>query len=296
MYHIIVNESKFNDKNRGILDTVKNVFKKAGKELKIHFTCFVGHAKEIAQSLTSDGAEKVVISMGGDGTLHEVVNGIVDFDKTTIGLIPFGTGNDFASTLNLPLDVEKSSQIVLDNNVQYVDFIELASGLRSINAVGMGIDVDVLKRTYSTNKQGKMKYFFSLLDCLMKFKSYDINLILEDGTKEEHKGLIAACGNGKRIGGGIKVFPEAKVDDGLMDVIVVDYISKIQLLGALLKLMRGKINKIKQAKVMRCTHVEFQSPEDTTIEAEGELYEGMQLNATLIANKLKFLLPKKIIT
>ena len=79
-----------------------------------------------------------------DGTLHDIINGIKDFDNCALGLIPFGTGNDFAEAAGIPLDPVKAAEIIAFRAPQKIDYIELSSGLRSINSVGMGIDPGIL--------------------------------------------------------------------------------------------------------------------------------------------------------
>ena len=106
--------------------------------------------------------------------------------------------------------------------------------------------------------------------------------------------MIAALGNGSTFGGGIKMFPTAKFDDGYMDLVVVDYVSKFRMVIAFLKLVLGKAHKIKEATYVKCKSVKF-IPEGRmpTIQIEGELYDDVPLEAHIVAGKLKFFLPKK---
>lgn len=287
MYYIIANEIHFKKKNANKLDTVKEVFDRAGIEYKVLFTTHKGHAAEYAKSITA-GQGNTLIAMGGDGTLHEILNGFENFEGNALGLIPFGTGNDFAAAAGIPLDVKQAAEKIAFRAPTYIDFIQLSSGLRSLNVVGMGIDVDVLERTYAGKFHGKSKYFRSLIASLFKFKS--CNFTVEyDGRTEKRYGLIAALGNGKQFGGGIKICPDAKIDDGYMDMIIVDYISRPKLISALLKLMRGKVNSIKEATVARVKSAKFimDNPE-FTIQAEGELYKNVTIDAHIVTDKLKF--------
>ena len=226
--------------------------------------------------------------MGGDGTLHEILNGFVDFEKNNLGLIPFGTGNDFAAVAKIPTDTKKATELILNGTPSPIDYIEFDGGLRSLNAFGMGIDVDVLKRTYSKNSVKRSKYLKAFIVCLAKFKSHNFT-IRYNGVEERHFGMIAAVGNGRQFGGGIKLFPEAKIDDGYLDLCIVDFISKPKVLGAFIKLMRGKINKIKQATVVRVKEVEFvPDSQNFTFQADGELYENIPVRAKIVEGKLNF--------
>lgn len=167
VYEIIVNAARCPAKH---IEAVTGVFKNAGKQYRLHYTDHKGHATGIARQLTSSKEECALVVMGGDGTLHEVLNGISDFEKCSLGLIPSGTGNDFAVAAGIPKDVKKAAEIIALRAPSSIDYIELTNGLKSINAVGMGIDVDVLKHAYAKGG-GKGKYLSSLIYCLRHFKA-----------------------------------------------------------------------------------------------------------------------------
>ncbi|MDE7168008.1 MAG: diacylglycerol kinase family lipid kinase [Clostridia bacterium] len=291
MYYIIANETHLKGKGIQRLETVKKVFDVAGKKYEVLLTQKEGDAKRHAERITSLNEESTIIAMGGDGTLHDILNGIKDFDKCSVGLIPFGTGNDFAATAKIPNDVKKAAEIIAFKAPKSIDFIELASGLRSINSIGMGLDVDILKRVYSRKMRGHTKYARALIPCLLHFKSCNFT-IKYDGKEEKHFGLISAVGNGKQLGGGIKLFPHAEIDDGYLDLLIVDYISKPKMIGAFIKLMLGKIDKIKKVTFVKTKAVTFvHEDENYTLQAEGELYDNVPLDAHIVENKLKFYLP-----
>lgn len=273
------------------LETVKKVFDVAGKDYEVLLTRKKDDAKLHAERITSSGEECTIIAMGGDGTLHDILNGIKNFDKCSLGLIPFGTGNDFAATAKIPKSVKEAAEIIAFKAPKYIDFIELSSGLRSINSVGMGIDVDILRRVYKKNMHGHTKYLRALIPSLMRFKSCNFTLKYE-GKVERHYGLIAALGNGKQFGGGITMFPHAEIDDGYLDLAIVDYISKPKMIGAFFKLLLGKVDKIKKVTFVKTKAATFiHEDENYTLQAEGELYDNVPFEAHIVENKLKFYLP-----
>ena len=290
MYYVIAHKLHAEGKNARKIETIKSVLERAGKEYEVLYTEYKGHATELAEKITSDGEDNVIIAAGGDGTLHEILNGFKDFSKNNLGLVPFGTGNDFAEGAGVPLNVKEATEIIAFRAPQYIDFIELSSGLRSLNAVGMGIDVDVLQRAYASKFKGRTKYLRAFVKSLFKFQSCNFTVEYEDEV-ERHFGMIAALGNGKQIGGGIKLFPDAKIDDGYMDLFIVDFISRPKMFKAFLKLMRGKVNSVKEAKAVRVKSAKFiADSEDYFIQAEGELYKNMPIDAHVVSGKLKFYL------
>lgn len=293
MYHLIVNGNARDEKAADKLETVLHVFEIAGKEIEVHKTERAGHAKQIARDLTKDGAFAHLIAMGGDGTLHEVLNGITDVENCSLGLIPIGTGNDFAETAGIGMDVKTAAETIAFRAPTAIDFIELDSGLRSINAVGMGIDVDVLERTLTGKKTGRNKYFSAFMKSLRHYKPTEFTASWDGSEPRKYKGLIACLGNGRQIGGGIRLFPDAVIDDGYMDLFVVDYLSRFKTLVAFLKLVTGKVNKVKEVTHVRCKTASLMPISgQVTIQAEGEIYKNHPINAHIVAGKLKFYLPK----
>ena len=285
--HIIVNAARTGEKK---IAKVCARFAAAGVQTEVHRTLRKGHAAEIAAEITSRGERLTIAVMGGDGTLHEVLNGMRDFENCALGLLPCGTGNDFAVAAGIPKNLNRAADIIARGTPSKTDYIELSNGLKSINAVGMGIDVDVLKRAYGRGDVGKGKYLSALVYCLKHFESYNFT-VEYDGKKEKHFGLIAALGNGRQIGGGIKLFPEAKLNDGYMDILLVDYLSKFKTVFAFIKLMLGKINAIKEVTFARVKQARFETEKPCSIQAEGEIYDGVTLDAHIVEGGLKFFLP-----
>lgn len=292
MYHIIANSGNNDPKKTKQIEAVKSVFEKAGKEVIIHLTDHPHHATEIARQLTNSGEYADIIAMGGDGTLHEVFNGIQNVENCSLGLIPLGTGNDFADANKIPKKPIAAAEMIIGNAAKPIDYIELSSGLRSINSVGTGIDVDVLKYAYASKNKKRNKYLSALLKALRYFKCTNFKVSWDGGEEKAYNGMIACLGNGTTFGGGIKMFPTAKIDDGFMDLAVVSYISKLRMVIAFIKLMLGKTHKIKEATYVKCKSVKF-IPENElpTIQAEGELYDNVPLEAHIVEGKLKFYLP-----
>lgn len=291
MFHLIVNANDLQGKKQKKIAAIEKVFNRAGKKYEIFYTEYKGHAKKIAEEITSKLDGGAIIAVGGDGTLHEVFNGIRDLGKFSLGVIPIGSGNDFAKAVGISSDCTKAAEVVAFRAPVAIDYIQLESGLRSINSVGFGIDVDVLKYAYSGKRRGHKKYLFALLKAVRRFSGYKFTVKV-NGEEKKKFGFIAAMGNGSTLGGGIKLFPSAKVDDGKMNLICVDYLSKWKILGAFIKLMRGKVDKIKGAECAECTECEIiPDGENFSLQAEGEIYDDIPVKAKLVAGGLKFYLP-----
>ena len=141
MYRIIVNPIAGKGKAVEVLATVEGIFAKRGVEYSVYKTEKCGDATKITEELTKNGADLVVL--GGDGTFNEVLNGIVDFENTTVGFVPCGTGNDYVKATDIPTNPEKAAERRLNGKIGYTDFIEM-NGKRCLNVAGGGMDTDVL--------------------------------------------------------------------------------------------------------------------------------------------------------
>lgn len=287
-YHVIVNGAKLRGKNARKLRAAEKIFSGAGLDYTVHRTERKDHESEITKAVTGGGGENCIIVMGGDGTLHKVLNSFENFENNCLALIPLGTGNDFAAAAGIPRNVKKAAKLIATKNAGFVDFIEFSNGLRSINAAGAGIDVDVLNRVYDRDGRKKSSYFRAFVKSLIKFESIDYT-VNYDGNERTSHGLIALVGNGRQIGGGIKVCPAADVADGMLDVLIIDYISRIKLIGAFTMLMLGKLDKVKQVTAAKCKSVTFTFGGSRTVQADGELYDGLKFEARIVENKLKFI-------
>lgn len=294
MIYLIANEKHVKGKNSKKLDIVRGVFDRAGKKYEVLLTHKTGDAKAHAERITADGEKNIVVALGGDGTLHDIINGFKDFENNSLGLIPLGTGNDFAATAEIPLDVKQAAEIIAFRQPVPIDFIEFSSGLRSINIAGMGIDVDVLERVYSGNMTGKSKYAKALVSSLKHFSSRKFT-VKYDETEEELFGLICAICNGRQLGGGMKICPQAKLNDGYIELFLCDYISKSRIVGMFLKLMTGNVRKIKEARSIKVKSATIiPHAEDYYLQADGEIYPNVPFDVYVVSDKLKFYLPAKI--
>ena len=157
-----------------------------------HLTRARGDATAIARQLTSGPEETDIVAMGGDGTLHEVLNGLCDPFRARLGLIPCGSGNDFAATAGIPTDPARALGIIRSGEAKPTDYLECA-GVRGINAIGTGIDVDILRR-YAAMKRlkGSAAYLASLILTVLDYKPRRFSEV-DDGRALPHVALIACA-------------------------------------------------------------------------------------------------------
>lgn len=329
MLDFIVNVKAGNGKALAQKSKIEKLLLLRGIKHRFHETSAPKNAVEITKNLCENGATDV-IAVGGDGTANEVLNGL-NVSTTNFGIIPCGSGNDFAATVGIPKNTEKALDIILSGKTKPTDFF-VCDGVRGLNAVGTGIDVDILERT-AKNKilKGKIKYFASLIVSLMKFDFCEFKIKKcgdftspeqnenqtsvfaaatdicdgelgkndQSGTAEKgnflsgekRSALIACCGNGKRIGGGISVCPEAYVDDGKLDFIIVDSMKRSRIPGALVKLMQGKILSLDECGFKRVDEAVLSFDKKPPVQIDGEIYYDLEFNVHVEKGKLKLFRP-----
>lgn len=284
LYHLIVNPDAGKHKTLRAARTVADYFDEKEREYVIHEMTskqiLRSTIKDLSAPLGDGETKRNVIVVGGDGTMHAVLNALEDISSVNLGLIPAGTGNDFAAALKLPSDPKKAAEIILNGEAQNMDYLEVG-GVRCMNVGGLGIDVDVLRRYNKSQKiHGKLKYMRCLIQSVLHFKGNDI-IIETDGRSEKHRAFLAVACNGSQIGGGIKICPAAVAGDGLIDVCVVDMVRGFKIIGAFIKLLKGKILEYKKTTHFRCTSVRFEIPGGAIVQLDGELYDGLDFSAQL---------------
>lgn len=285
MHHIILNPVAGHKKAIKNLEVAERILKERNLEYAVHQSAAERDAEAIARDLTAQGATEIIV-IGGDGTLHEVLNGIVDPTQCRLGLIPSGTGNDFAEKAGIAFDTETAVKNILDGQARDTDYLEVG-GVRCMNVAGFGIDVDVLERCKRGKMKGKPKYLLSLIQSLFSFKG--ISIEMQNGEdKKEYCALIAAVCNGSQFGGGIQICPTAVVDDGKMNVIVVDDIKGVfKIIKAFMILMKGGILEYPKTTSFLCEKIRFVPKKPCTVQLDGELYKELDFDVTLCKG-LKF--------
>ena len=272
MYHIILNPKSGRKKTN--INKVKKVFKYLETnniEYKLYESQYFKHPIEIAKQITTENESGKIIVIGGDGTFSEVVNGIIDLNKWNIGLIPLGSGNDFANCINLPKKPLDSLKLILNENVKPVDYIKV-NDMICVNVLGTGIDVEVLLHFEKHTKlKGSFRYFVSLIDALRPIKWHEFDVSIDDGEFEHKKGFIVTLCNGKYFGGGIPICPSAQPNDNKLEFVFVNQIKNSQVLSYLIKLMSKKILTTPETQHVFCKKAVFRDKENLVLQIDGNV-------------------------
>lgn len=243
-------------------------------------TDYPGHAAELAEAAAEDGYETVA-ALGGDGTVHEVVNGLIRAKKTRrprLGVVPLGSGNDFAAGLGIPLNPSAAMRrIFREGRPRPIDAGSITdSAGRSeywCNALGIGFDaaINIQSRTIPWLRGFAMYFAAVLKTIVLKYDRPMITLDV-DGTVQSGRFLMLTLGNGTREGGGFRTTPDAEMDDGLLDYLLVDPIPRLRMLRLIPEVMRGTHGRFPEAHMGRFLRLHLQSDTALPIQADGEMF------------------------
>lgn len=291
--HIIFNEVANRGKSIETLNQMKAYFNKNKITYTIHNTEYIGHAKEISDELTKSKTPMHIFVVGGDGTLHEVINTFHNMDKHLLSIIPAGSGNDFVTNFNASYtDLNQVLDRMIKQKPQYVDYLSINEDrIRCMNVLGFGIDSRILD-SYKKMKHGspKARYKRATIKHCLHPKSNRCKIWVDDAKPDAGKELrtiIFTISNGVTIGGGIKVAPDAKIDDGNLAISYVGKLPWYRVLPSVIKLSKGNIKKIKTWNGFTCKKIKLQL--DTNMyECDGEIYQDTStLNVAIVHNKLR---------
>jgi len=271
---------------------IGRLLKRAGLSFDYAYTEGVGHAIELARAAASDGY-RYLVAVGGDGTVHEVANGILSSPNaasTALGIVSTGTGSDFIRSVGIPRDYSRACSFLTSSrrlliDVGVVEYRKQKETLRRffVNAAGVGFDAAVVAATERFPKYfgGTIPYLGGLLRALFGYRNKLVSLNIE-GKVEPDRVLSVVVANGCYFGGGMRMAPRAEVGDKLLDVVVVGDIGKFELLKALPMVYQGTHLSHPKVRMERATRVSIESAEPFLVHADGELLGEGPVSFTIV--------------
>lgn len=227
-----------------------------------------------------------IIVVGGDGTLLAVVNALDGFPMP-IGIVPCGTGNDFARTQGLPLQVESALLDLVGWNTKKTVDVGKSSGSCFLNVASIGIDAAIVKRTTQVRKwaKGPAVYFLASLIEILNYKPLRISLFVDDMEYARTVELVAVA-NGSYYGGGMRIAPMADPTDGIYDIVIANKMKRLRLIQLLPKLYTGSHIGESEIEILRGKNIKISTSKITPINLDGELMDGKCLTITESKSKI----------
>lgn len=256
-----------------------------GADVDVHPSASPADLTTQAAESSREGYDRVVVC-GGDGTLNLAVREF-DLARGTLALIPLGSGDDFARVLGIPRDVDAACELAVRGTPRSVD-VALANGLRYLGVAGLGFDSEVASfaNAHASFLRGSAVYLYAILRVLPRFTPRPVTM-----NGRAHEIMFAAVGNSRQYGAGIRITPNAVVDDGELDFCVVHRTSRFQLLKTLPKAYTGAHVKSPFVETGRGSAFTFEAPNRMEVYADGELLTATPVRFELAAEKLRIVAP-----
>ncbi|MFH1651104.1 MAG: diacylglycerol kinase family protein [Chloroflexota bacterium] len=296
---IIVNPAAGAGKTAQKWPAIRALLQSRGLRFEYRLTEAPGHAVELAREAAKDGHESLVC-VGGDGTVHEVVNGWYHPGNgagMTLGIIPTGTGGDYARTLGLSRRYEDACCRLFQPRKLAVDIgvVEYGQGDKTarrcfVNFAGAGIDAEIVRRTSRRYKLlgGTGSYLAGLLSALVAYRNRDVTLTV-DGETLAQRACAVIVNNGRYGGGGMRTAPEADPADGSLDVLVIGDLTKPDLLCSLPRIYRGTHLTHPKVTMLRGQEVTLTAEPPLPLQADGELLGRTPARFSLVPGALSVL-------
>lgn len=296
MYYFIVNPHSRSGKGYQIWLQLKAELEKSTVEYQVYLTEYQGHARELAAELTTslpqEDSGSVIVAVGGDGTLNEVIDGLNVSSHITLGYIPTGSGNDFARSMKLPKKPVKALRRILHPRYfRFLDYGVVSCDLCDINhrrfvvSSGIGFDADVCRRTSVSRLKAflckihlsKLSYVVLGIQSLCCMRPNSGTLVL-DGVKRIPLKNVAFVSTHiqKYEGGGFKFAPKADPCDGQFDICVISHTGRLRVIPALLLALVGFHTRCNTVRTYRCHELSIHMDTPAAVHADGEVlgYHG----------------------
>ena len=307
-WYTIVNPNAGEGKGKKDWYRIASLFEKRSIPITVKFTERKNQAIEFAREAVIKGYRKI-IAVGGDGTLHEVINGIFSQEECSprqisVGMIPVGTGNDWGKMFGIPLIYEGAVDVIKENKIFLHDIgiIKYNDGDKQkqryfINIAGLGYEALVVKKTNKQKEKGRSSqaiYLLNLLSSLVVFRNTKTDITIDD---KPYSGKVFSIniGNGRYCGGGMRQTPEALPDDGLLDITVIREMGRIEIIKSLKILYDGTILSHPKIDGFRAKKVSIKSEALLYAEADGESLGHTPVEFSIIPGAVNVVYGDKII-
>ncbi|MCC6568407.1 MAG: diacylglycerol kinase family lipid kinase [Anaerolineales bacterium] len=262
-------------------------------------TVYPGHAIDLAREASEEGYDRV-IAMGGDGTVHEVVNGIMqapENKRPVLGVVPVGSGNDFAHGIGATKKSNEALARALKGEPSTVDLALMTDGNGRKeyfdNTLGVGFGAMVTIRSHRLPLlRGFLMYLASVIQTIVIDHNPIAMQIETDAETWEQKVIYLVLCNGPREGGGFLIAPEAKIDDGILHYAMITDVSRAMMFRILPEVMKGTHGKFKEVKMGTCKKFSLTADRPLYIHTDGEIFSGLgtdvrKVSFEILPNALK---------
>jgi YegS/Rv2252/BmrU family lipid kinase len=282
---LIVNPVSGHGRSVSLLPDVAEWSRKQGVEFKLYTTSASGDGIRLARLAALDGAERVVV-LGGDGTINEVGQALAG-TQVGLGVLPGGSGNDFLKMLTQKRDIETALTTAFRGNLYPID-VGSVNGKPFLNAVGVGFDAEVAARAAEQKSPaGFPGYLLAVFRVWRAFRPFELEIEL-DQLKLTQTVTLVCVGNGRSTGGGFHLNPTARLDDGLLDVCIIQALPKAKIFAYLPRALKGTHVRLEGVRLYRSRRIVIRSKADFPVHLDGEVMPPIgKLEIVLDSRKIK---------
>ncbi|MBS2770573.1 diacylglycerol kinase family lipid kinase [Anoxybacillus rupiensis] len=286
MYYFVVNKISGNGKGLKVWKKVEKLLQEKQVNYQVRFTERPKHAVEIVKEFSSKACNAVV-AVGGDGTIHDVANGLIH-SNIPLGIIPAGSGNDLARALDIPMDYKRALERILRGKKRKMDVGKIGEEY-CMTVTGIGFDGKVAeinntakyKDLLNLVRLGDLSYGLSVLHALFQYRPVRIQLKIDGEVQSFSNVWFIAIANTPNYGGGIKICPDACYDDGLFDICIVHSVTKWELLRTFPKAYKGKHVSHPSVTMIKGKQVEIIAEPPIIVQSDGEILTKTPVNVTI---------------
>jgi len=291
--HLIVNPVSGRDTAPDYLASINRILRRRTGLLDIAMTTGEGDAMALAAQAARDGADHLFIA-GGDGTVNEAVNGVMQVDggleRVHFGIIPLGTGNDFATALGMPDEVEASAEALTTASVTTVD-VGTLNGRAFLNVSAGGFIAEVSDAVHPQLKTiaGRFAYLLGGAQVVFKFEPIEARMAASS-QPVRHVQTFAVC-NAPLIGGGHRIAPRARVDDGLFDVCVIPEMPTMDFVALLRRVSEGTHLDDERVEYFQTRELDVTFNRSIKVNTDGQVLEASRCEYRMLPQAARFLVP-----
>ena len=291
---LVLNPSAGRDEAGALAERINSRLRERYPSLEIVMTVAGGDGEMAARRAVQDGCEHVLIG-GGDGTLNEVLNGVAavprGLERTTFGLIPLGTGNDFAQAIGIPTEVEPALDVMLAGRTVEVD-VGRVNGRLFVNVSAGGFIAEVSEAVTPRMKSlaGQLAYLLGGAQALVDFTPVPVVLAARPGDIRMSADIYAfAVCNSRLIGGGRLIAPHAVVDDGLLDLCLIEGMPTIEFVALLRRVSSGEHVEDPRVHYFHVSHARMDFDSAVRLNTDGEVLAAQTCEYDVLPRAARFL-------
>ncbi len=258
-------------------------------DMEVVYTEYAGHAVKIAAQKAAEKAFAVV-AIGGDGTINEIARSLVHTD-TALGIIPCGSGNGLARHLQIPLDPRKAVDIINGGRLEVIDYGKI-NGIPFFCTCGVGFDAFVSLKFSQAGKRGPLTYLEQTLLESLKYRPEVYELEMDGNASTRYRAFLIACGNASQYGNNAYITPRATLDDGLLDVTILEPFTVLDVPSLSFQLFNKTIDQNSRIKTFQCKSLRIHRSKPGVVHFDGDpMMAGEDIEVSIVQRELKVIVP-----